>query len=93
MKIRRLVTAFLALLLVLSGLSFACPSAKAEGDWSNGAFLYGFREIGSDLQIGGLNMKSLQGDKACLSFLKMLPDQTIDLSDTPDLGPVLLYFS
>ena len=34
-------------------------------------------------------MKSLQGDKACLSFFKMLPDQTIDLSDTPDLGPVL----
>ena len=27
MKIRRLVTAFLTLLLVLSSLSFACPSA------------------------------------------------------------------
>ena len=42
MKIRRLVTAFLALLLVLSGLSFACPSAKAEGDWSNGGLSYFF---------------------------------------------------
>lgn len=42
MKIRRLVTAFLALLLVLSGLSFACPSAKAEGDWSNGGLSYSF---------------------------------------------------
>ena len=30
MKIRRLVTAFLTLLLVLSSLSFACSSAKAE---------------------------------------------------------------
>ena len=42
MKIRRLVTAFLALLLALSGLSFACPSAKAEGDWSNGGLSYSF---------------------------------------------------
>ena len=42
MKIRRLVTAFLTLLLVLSGLSFACPSAKAEGDWSNGGLSYSF---------------------------------------------------
>ena len=42
MKIRRLVTAFLTLLLVLSSLSFACPSAKAEGDWSNGGLSYSF---------------------------------------------------
>ena len=77
------------LFLIRGGQKYQAGNYQVEGDWSNGAFLYGFREIGSDLQIQGLNMKSLQGDKACLSFFKMLPDQTIDLSDTPDLGPVL----
>ena len=77
------------LFLIRGGQQYRAGNYQVEGDWSNGAFLYGFRETGSDLQIDGLNMKSLQGDKACLSFFRMLPDQTIDLSDTPDLGPVL----
>ena len=66
------------LFLIRGGQKYQAGNYQVEGDWSNGAFLYGFREIGSDLQIQGLNMKSLQGDKACLSFFKMLPDQTID---------------
>ena len=75
--------------VIRGGQKYQAGSYQVEGDWSNGAFLYAFREIGSDLQIEGLNPDSLQGDKACLSFFKMLPDQIIDLSDTPDLGPVL----
>ena len=43
----------------------------------------------SKLQASLEEALNLQGDKACLSFFKMLPDRTIDLSDTPDLGPVL----
>lgn len=77
------------LFLIPGNQYYQAGNYQVEGDWSNGAFLYGFREIGSDLQIKGLNRRSLQGDKACLSFFRMLPDQMIDLSDTPDLGPVL----
>lgn len=75
--------------VIRGGQQYRAGTYQVEGDWSNGAFLYAFCEIGSKLQIEGLNPDSLQGDKACLSFLRMLPDQQIDLSDTPDLGPVL----
>ena len=71
------------------GQKYQAGTYQVEGDWSNGAFLYAFNEVGCGLQIEGLNKNSLQGDKACRSFFQMLPDQTIDLSDTPDLGPVL----
>ena len=73
---------------------------RVEGDWSNGAFLYAFNEVGSDLQIEGLNENSLQGDKACVKMFSQLAaackdddpvaaPAPIDISDTPDLGPVL----
>lgn len=70
------------------------PFYQVEGDWSNGAFLYGFNAVGADLHIDGLNPDSLQGDKACVEMFAQLadasPTQTpIDISDTPDLGPVL----
>ena len=47
MKIRRLVAASLALLLVLSGLSFACPSAKAEREWTPGNLSWDLSDDGT----------------------------------------------
>ena len=77
---------------------YRARSLTVEGDWSNGAFLYAFQALGHELQIRGLNPQSLQGDKACVAFLDQLKGQKqqdrqrdvkIDISDTPDLGPVL----
>lgn len=68
----------------------AC-SATVEGDWSNAAFLYAFNAVGAQLDIKGLNSHSFQGDKACVEMFNALenPEGTIDISDCPDLGPVL----
>lgn len=74
---------------VRGGQAYQAGTYPVEGDWSNGAFLYGFNEVGSDLQIEGLNPESLQGDKACVKMFAQLGNEVIDLSDTPDLGPVL----
>ena len=64
---------------------------SAEGDWSNAAFLYAFNALGSDIKIKGLNENSIQGDKACVKMLCALEEKApqIDLSLSPDLGPVL----
>jgi len=67
-------------------------SGKVEGDYSNAAFLDAFNYIGSDVKIDNLKSDSLQGDKVykdCFDELSFgMP--TIDISDCPDLGPVLI---
>lgn len=65
-----------------------------EGDWSNAASLFAFNSIGGDVTVTGLNNESTQGDKICLEYLKKLEsenamDSEIDISNCPDLGPVL----
>ena len=65
---------------------------RAEGDYSNSAFLDGFNLLGGDVSVLGLNDSSLQGDKIYLEYYKMLESgvaPTIDLSNCPDLAPVL----
>lgn len=65
--------------------------AKVEGDWSNAAFLYALNALGGDVDIRGLNADSLQGDKICVQHIDRLthPGAEIDLSDCPDLAPIL----
>lgn len=62
-----------------------------EGDWSSGAFLYALAALG-DVSLTGLNENSLQGDRACESIINGIAKSeitTIDVTDTPDLFPVL----
>ena len=69
-------------------------SGKVEGDYSQAAFFRVANSLGSELEILGLNEKSLQGDRKimeiCDSFDKSggAPFE-IDCSDIPDLVPVL----
>lgn len=71
--------------------SYRCRELSVEGDWSNAAALYGFNALGSQLEISGLNSNSIQGDRVCVDILEKLngQDAVIDLSDCPDLGPVM----
>lgn len=65
---------------------------SVEPDWSQAAFWFAARHLGSSLQIGGLNPDSLQGDRviAPLAARLALPgDLEISLSDCPDLLPPL----
>lgn len=71
--------------------SYRAKEAFVEGDWSNAAALYGFNALGGSLTIDGLNENSIQGDRACIEIINRLNCEgaVIDLSDCPDLGPVM----
>lgn len=66
-----------------------------EGDWSNAAFLLAFDRIGGNVNVGGLDKNSVQGDKICLKCFDELDKgfATIDVSDCPDLAPILFAVS
>ncbi len=62
-----------------------------EGDWSNAAFLDAFNHIGGDVSVTGLDGDSLQGDRVYRELFRQLhnPEKPIDLTDCPDLAPIL----
>ena len=66
-------------------------SGRIEGDYSNAAFLDAFNHIGSEIHVGNLKPDSLQGDKVYVDYFKKIctGTPTLDISDCPDLGPVL----
>ena len=66
-------------------------SGRIEGDYSNAAFLDAFNQIGSDIEIGNLLPDSLQGDRVYRDYFRQISagTPTLDITDCPDLGPVL----
>lgn len=69
----------------------ACD-ASIEGDYSNAAFLDAFNHLGGTVHVSNLNPQSLQGDRVYQEAFRQLEEgtPTLDLSDCPDLGPVLM---
>lgn len=70
-------------------------SGRIEGDYSNAAFLDAFNYTGSEIKIGNLSPESLQGDKVYKDYFNKISEgtPTLDISDCPDLGPVLFTLS
>lgn len=70
---------------------YSAGEKTVEGDWSNAAALEAFNYIGGQVSVDGLNYDSIQGDKVCLKYLDSLrhKQDVLDLSNCPDLGPVL----
>ncbi|MBR5569792.1 MAG: 3-phosphoshikimate 1-carboxyvinyltransferase [Oscillospiraceae bacterium] len=66
-------------------------TGRIEGDYSNAAFLDAFNLIGSEVHVENLNVDSLQGDRVYRDYFRQLSQgtPTLDISDCPDLGPVL----
>ena len=62
-----------------------------EGDWSGAAFMLALNHLGSRVTIDGLNDESLQSDRACAWYFKMLDEGfcEINIENCPDLGPIL----
>ncbi|MBQ3264405.1 MAG: 3-phosphoshikimate 1-carboxyvinyltransferase [Ruminococcus sp.] len=67
-----------------------------EGDWSNAAFFEALNYAGGKVTVRGLLQNSLQGDKVYPKLFAKIKDAQkvidiggIDISDCPDLGPVL----
>ncbi len=75
---------------VISGGTFKAQNYTVEGDFSNAAFLDALNLIGSRVTVTGLSENTLQGDSVYpLLFKKVKSHEEIDLTDCPDLAPVL----
>ena len=61
------------------------------GDWSNAAALLAFNAVGGSVSVTGLSQSTLQADRVFPDLLKRLnePNAQINLSQCPDLGPIL----
>lgn len=66
-------------------------SVGVEGDYSNAAFLSAFNYLGGAVTVENLNPASGQGDRVYGAYFEKLSagTPTLDISDCPDLGPVL----
>lgn len=67
-------------------------SGRLEGDYSNAAFLEAFNYLDSEVRVDKLKPDSLQGDRIYREYFDTLSkgNSIIDISNCPDLGPVLI---
>ena len=78
--------------LVPGGQHYQSRDTDMEADWSQAAFWYAARVLGSGVDILGMNETSRQGDRcvaACCEKLAQGGDVTLDVSQCPDLVPAL----
>ena len=78
-------------LLIPGKQSYKPKDIIVEGDYSNAAFFEALNLLGGKVEIKGLRDNSLQGDRICFDYFKKIKSgyTSIDISDCPDLGPVL----
>ena len=77
---------------IKGGQNYLPTDIKIEGDASNAAFFEAANIIGGNIEVIGLDPESLQGDmvfKKHFAALKADSSIPIDLSDCPDLAPIL----
>jgi len=77
---------------IKGGQTYKKRDITVEGDYSNAAFLDGFNLLGGNVAVKGLIENSAQGDSVYKDIFPLLlrGTPTVDLSDCPDLGPVLM---
>ena len=78
--------------IVPKGQKYQAAELTIEGDWSQGAFWYAAKVLGSEVEVLGLHLASLQGDRVMAEHCQRLAgpgDLNIDVSDCPDLVPPL----
>lgn len=79
-------------LLVPGNQQYRPTNVGVEADWSQAAFWYAARALGSDVTVAGLNKASTQGDRVIAQQFAQLTvpgDVTLDVSQCPDLVPAL----
>lgn len=79
-------------LYIKGSQSYKPCETEVEGDYSNSAFFAAMDLLGGDVGIDGLKSDSLQGDRVYTRLFEQLAKGTaaINISDCPDLGPVLM---
>lgn len=80
---------------IKGGRTFSAGEYGVEGDWSNAAFLFAFNMLGGNVEVNGLTADSPQGDKVCIELFDKLNEKNavVDVSDCPDLAPILFAVS
>ena len=78
--------------IIPGGQRYSPCDVTVEGDWSNAAFFLALAALGNDIEVGGLEYETLQGDAVIRRLLCRLVrgKPTIDIADCPDLAPVLM---
>lgn len=79
-------------LTVAGGQTYRPADLPVEGDWSNAAFLDALNLLGGNVTVSGLDPEAKQGDRVYRDFYPLLAKghPTLDVSDCPDLAPVLM---
>ena len=75
-----------------SGQAYKPCSLSVEGDYSGAAFLDAFNVLSGSVTVTGLKENSLQGDGVYKRLFPLLANgkPEIDVSDCPDLAPILM---
>ncbi len=78
-------------LIVPGNTAYQSQDTEVEGDYSNAAFFEALNCAGGRVTVTGLRKDSLQGDRVYQEFFPQLAagPTELDLSDCPDLAPVL----
>ena len=78
-------------LIVPGNTAYQSQDTEVEGDYSNAAFFEALNCAGGRVTVTGLRKDSLQGDRVYQEFFPQLAagPAELDLSDCPDLAPVL----
>ena len=77
---------------VPGGQRYRPRSLAVEADWSQAAFWYAAKSMGSAVEVKGMDLGSTQGDKIVMDHLAALSgpgDVELDVSGCPDLAPPL----
>ncbi len=74
---------------ICGGQTYQRKEFTVEGDWSNAAFPDALNLLGGEVTVTGLRPDSTQGDKIYREYFQKLGQQPLDLSDCPDLAPIL----
>ena len=83
-------------ILIPGGQTYHAAEIEIEGDESQAAFLKAIPLLDpeSDVIVTGLNPATAQGDRRFDKLAELLKEGSIiDLSDTPDLGPILFVLA
>lgn len=77
-------------LAIAGSQKYRAADTIVEGDWSNAANLLALGAV-----VSGTDADSLQGDKVCVEYFSSLNEgrAELDISDCPDLGPVLMAYA
>ncbi len=79
-------------LFIKGNQTYKKRNLRVEGDYSNASFFEALNCFGGNVAVTGLSEKSVQGDRIYKEILPLLQSgcPTVDISDCPDLGPVLM---